>query len=141
MANSFHENLGGHVETKGSSDRTFGLVFAAGFALIAAAPAVRHGAIRIWPLPVAAVTAGVALLAPRTLAPLNRAWTAFGLLLGKIVNPIVMGVVFFAIFTPMALVMRLFGRDPLHLKTAGSSSLWRQTPPAPVDRQSLGRQF
>ena len=58
----------------------------------------------------------VAWLSPAALAPLNRVWTRFGLLLHRIVSPVVLGVMFFVVVTPMGLVMRALGKDPLRLR-------------------------
>ena len=67
----------------------------------------------------------VTLINPELLHPLNRLWMSLGLLLGKIVSPIVMGVIFFALFTSISLLMRLFGRDELRLKLKKRTSHWR----------------
>ena len=65
---------------------------------------------------VSAIFAVFTLVAPRLLRPLNLVWLKFGLLLHKIVNPIIMGLLFFGVFTPMGVVMRLFGVDFLQMK-------------------------
>jgi len=67
----------------------------------------------------------VTLVNDELLSPLNRLWMAFGLLLGKIVSPVVMGIIFFGLFTPISLLMRLFGRDELRLKLNKRTSHWR----------------
>jgi hypothetical protein len=64
------------------------------------------------------------LLAPRVLAPLNRLWFYFGELLGKIVSPVVLGVIFFGILTPLSALLRLLGRDELQLKRSAAKSYW-----------------
>ena len=66
----------------------------------------------------------ITLVKSDTLLPLNKLWMRFGLLLGVIVNPIVLGVIFFGIFTPMAILMRLSGRDELRLKFRRKASHW-----------------
>jgi hypothetical protein len=74
----------------------------------------------------------LALLAPQILAPLNRLWYGFGLLLGKIVSPIVLGIIFFVLITPVSLLTRLFGRDELKLKKRSVQSYWvERSPPGP----------
>ena len=87
-----------------------------------------------WPLPLAAapVFLILALTRPALLAPLNRAWTRLGLLLGAIVAPVVMGVIYFGLITPMALLARLLGKDFLRLR------LDRQAPSYWIDRQPPG---
>ena len=98
-------------------DRHVGILFAAVFILIASWPVLfSAGQIRIWALAIALVFLAISFLRPAALHPLNRAWMAFGLLLSRIVNPLVLGILFFVVITPVALVTRLFGRDPLNQK-------------------------
>ena len=115
-----------------SSNRSFGLIFAAFFAIVALLPLVSGHAVRWWALAVAAVFALIALLMPAILAPLNRLWFKFGQLLHKIVNPIVLGAMFFLVLTPTGLIMRAFGKDPLRLR------LDRTVPSYWIDRQPPG---
>ena len=76
---------------------------------------------------------------PLTLEPFNRLWFRFGLLLGKIVSPIVLGAIFFGVITPVALIGRLFGRDPLRLRMNQSSSYWIER--SMLDSESFKNQF
>jgi hypothetical protein len=92
----------------GPSDRSFGLTFAFVFALVALLPLWRGGAPRWWALAGAAVILALAIAWPRVLAPANRLWLRLGLLLHRVVNPIVMGVLFYGVVTPFGLLMRLF---------------------------------
>ena len=111
-----HEFGASHQAIETSSDRSFGLVFACVFALLAGYFGWRgHG---WWPALLAAAAAflGLALTRPSLLAWPNRLWTRLGLLLGAIVAPIVMGIVYFAVFTPMGLIARLLGKDFLRLR-------------------------
>ena len=105
-----------HSKIAVGSDRGFGFVFAAVFAVISLWPLTGGGAVRIWALAIAALFLGAALVRPNVLRPLNRLWFRFGLLLGRIVSPIVMAVVFLVAITPTALIMRAFGKDLLRLK-------------------------
>jgi len=125
-----------------SSDRTFGLVFATLFFVVAALPLLRDAPWRTWSLIVALVLLGISLFAPRLLAPLNLIWTRFGLLLNRIVSPVVLGVLFYGVVMPTGLLMRLFGKDPLRLKfNPQARSYWiERTPPGP-DAASLKNQF
>ena len=66
----------------------------------------------------------ISIYNPKVLAPLNIIWMRFGFLIGKIISPIVMGVIFFGIFTPLAIIMRLFGRDELNLRYKKNDSDW-----------------
>ncbi|HXF47570.1 MAG TPA: SxtJ family membrane protein [Burkholderiaceae bacterium] len=128
-----HESLQRGDEVHGSSDRAFGLVFATVFLIIATYPLLFGGPIRLWSLAVCAAFAAAAFLAPGLLAPLNRLWTRFGLLLHRIVSPIVLGIMFFAVITPMGVLMRLLGKDPLRLRfDTQTQSYWiERRPPGP----------
>ncbi|MBF0165442.1 MAG: hypothetical protein HQM01_13250 [Magnetococcales bacterium] len=85
--------------------------------------------------------AALTLLAPDRLLPLNRAWVKFGLLLGKIVNPLVMALLFFGLFTPLGLLLRLFGRDVLRLKWGGAESCWIERQPDSLPPDSFKFQY
>jgi len=124
----------GHDETEGSSDRSFGFVFAAVFGLIGLYNLWHWG--RAWPW-LGLIAAGfliVALVRPAVLSPLNKLWMKFGLLLAAIMNPIVLGILFFLVFTPMALLARLVGKDFLKLKRQPEAkSYWiARDPPGPM---------
>lgn len=125
------------------SDRRFGLLFAAIFAGLAAYNLFvggGKGAVLACAV-VAVVMALLAFIAPRRLASLNRAWFKLGEWLGKLVNPLVLGVIFFGLLTPIAFVSRLFGRDELRLKPRPVESYWiERTPPGPAP-DSFKNQF
>ena len=110
------------------SDRKFGWTFTVIFLLIGA---ISHP----WALVVAGVLAGVTLTRAHWLAPLKHAWMKFGELLNHIVSPIVMGVIFFAVFTPVALLMRALGRDAMaRAYDPAAPTYWkRREPPGPAD--------
>jgi saxitoxin biosynthesis operon SxtJ-like protein len=114
-----------------SSDRSFGLVFAVVFSIIACWPFLYWGSPRWWALAVAAAFAVVALVRPQLLRSLNRMWMALGRLLHKIVSPLVMGIIFFATVTPTGWIMRLRGKDLLSLKLRpDQKSYWIRRDPA-----------
>jgi hypothetical protein len=117
----------------GSSDRVFGLVFAAFFFLVAVGPLFVGRPIHLWSLAVSVAFGVVALVAPAALAPLNRVWTKFGLLLHKVVSPVILGIMFYVVITPMGLVMRLLGKDPLRLRwEPKAATYWiERSPPGP----------
>jgi hypothetical protein len=127
---------------KQSSNRTFGLVFAVFFALVAILPLLRGHEVRRWALPVSALFLLAALAAPKILTPLNRAWTALGTLLHAVVNPLVLGVLFYLVFTPFGWVLRRRGKDFLRLRPApGAPTYWiARQPPGPPPA-SMSRQF
>ena len=106
----------GHQEARIGSERSFGIVFAVVFSIIGALPLLKGGELRLWSLTVAAAFLGLGLLAPGILRPLNILWFKFGLLLGRIIAPIVISLLFFIAITPTALVMRLMRKDLLSLK-------------------------
>jgi hypothetical protein len=127
---------------KTSSNRSFGLVFAGFFTLLAAL-SFWHGSAR-WPiwLALACLALVVALTAPRLLAPFNFVWTKLGLLLHLIVSPIFLTVLFYGCIAPIGFLMRLSGKDPLHLRyEPAAESYWiSRTPPGPPP-ESFSNQF
>ena len=129
-------------EIEGSSDRVFGLLFAAIFAGIGLWPLFKGGPFRIWSLVIAAAFLVLALALPRALSWLNRTWMKFGLLLNRIVSPLAIGVVYYLTLVPTALLMRAFGKLPLQLKyDRQAPSYWiTRTPPGP-DPKSMNDQF
>jgi hypothetical protein len=137
-----HETLKSNRKVELGSNRTFGLVFAGGFAFLAIWPLIRHGeGVRWWELAVAAALLGVALRADHLLGPLNKLWFRFGLLLHSIVSPLVMGGLFFCAVTPVALMLKLTGKDLLRLRRNDAESYWiEREPPGPA-KDSMGQQF
>jgi hypothetical protein len=137
-----HEDLTREQYVEGSSDRNFGLVIAAAFLLIGLGP-LRHGHTpRWWALALACVFALVAVSRPALLARLNRLWMKLGIVLGKVVSPIALGILFYGVLTPLAAVIRLTGKDPLRLKLdRAAESYWiTRTPPGPAP-DSMTNQF
>lgn len=124
------------------SDRTFGIVFTILFLVIGGWPLWRDGNPRLWALAVAALFLLAALAVPKALAPLNRLWMALGLLLGRIVGPIMLFVVYVIAVVPTGLLMRIRGKDPLHRRfDRQAASYWvHRNPPGKPD-QTMGRQF
>lgn len=137
-----HENLNREEHVEGSSDRSFGLVFAGVFVVIAGYPLLHGEAIRWWASGVAAGFALLAMLKPVLLAGLNRLWIKLGVLLGKVVSPIALGILFFGVITPIGLFIRLTGKDPLRLKfNPDADSYWiPREPPGPAP-DSMTNQF
>lgn len=150
MTTGHHELSARHDDVKMGSERGFGIVFAVVFSIIAlwptftlrALPKVDLAATRLWAIALAALFLAAGLLAPAVLKPLNRLWFKLGLLLARIMNPIIMGLLFYGVFTPFGLVMRLFGKDLLRLKLDREApSYWiRRTPPGPTG-ESMRNQF
>jgi Saxitoxin biosynthesis operon protein SxtJ len=129
-------------DAKAASNRSFGLVFAAFFALLAVL-GLWHGTSR-WPiwLALAGVALVLALAAPRTLTPFNWVWTKFGLLLHRIVSPIFLAVMFYGCIAPIGFLMRWSGKDPLRRRyEPAAESYWIvRTPPGPTS-ESFKNQF
>ena len=127
---------------KTSSNRSFGLVCAAFFALIAAL-GLWHGTAR-WPiwLALAATSAVLALAAPQLLAPLNWGWTKFGLLLHRIVSPVILAFLFYGCIAPIGFLMRLSGKDPLRRRyEPHAASYWIKRTPAGPQPETFKDQF
>lgn len=124
------------------SDRSFGLVFAAVFAIVALLPLKDGGEPRLWAGAIAAAFLVAAFVFPKALKPLNKLWFLIGMALHHVVTPLVMGLLFFVTVTPIALVMRVMGKDPLRLNRDGkAASYWiNRTPPGPAP-DSMRRQF
>jgi hypothetical protein len=137
-----HEDLNREEVVEGSSDRSFGFVFAAAFVVIAAWPMGARQPPRWWSFAVAGAFFLLAWVKPDWLGFANKQWIRLGLLLGKIVSPIALGVLFFTVFTPLGALMRLAGNDPLRLRRDESADTYwiRRTPPGPP-RDSLDKQF
>ena len=111
-------------DVKISSNRNFGIVFFVVFLLIALYPLTYGGEVRIWSLIISIIFLILGLLNSKILAPLNKIWFKFGILLGKIVSPLIMGIIFFLVVTPIGFIMRLLGKDLLNLKYNKNKSYW-----------------
>lgn len=137
-----HEDLSREQRVEGSSDRAFGLVFATVFLVVAFWPLLHEESLRWWAVGVASFFAAIALLRPTLLAGFNRQWLRLGVFLSKVVSPIAMGILFYGVFTPIGVVMRLVGSDPLRLKRdAAAKSYWRRREPPGPPPDSMTNQF
>ncbi|MBC7991849.1 MAG: hypothetical protein H7Z15_01220 [Rhizobacter sp.] len=137
-----HEDLSREDEVEGSSDRSFGFVFAAVFLIIAAWPLLHSGTPRWWSVGVAAAFGLVAIVKPVLLAGANKLWMKFGLLLAKVVSPIALGILFYIVFMPIGLLMRVSGKDPLRLKfDPAAQSYWIPREPPGPPPTSMTNQF
>ena len=121
-----------------SSNRSFGLVFFAVFLIIALWPLASEGSIRIWSVIISLVFLILGLINSKLLTPFNLLWFKFGIILGAIVAPIVMGIIFFLVVTPIGLVLRIMGKDLLNKKyDKKRKTYWikRDTPIGTMKRQ------
>ena len=106
------------------SNRSFGIVFSIVFLIVALYPLLNSDSIRIWSIILSSTFFIFGLLNSNILSPLNRIWFKFGIILGRIVSPIVMGLVFFLVVTPTSLILRLFKKDNLNLKKNDNRTYW-----------------
>ena len=106
------------------SNRNFGLVFFIVFMVIALWPLLNQSEIRYWSLFISLIFLLLGIMNSKLLTPLNKIWFKFGLLLGSIISPIIMGIVYFLIVTPTGFIMRVIGKDVLNLKKNAKNSYW-----------------
>ena len=111
-------------DIKISSNRSFGIVFFIVFLLIALYPLTYSQNIRVWSVIISIIFLVLGLFNSKILTPLNKLWFKFGIFLGKIISPIIMGIIFFLVVTPIGLLMRLLGKDLINLKYNNNKSYW-----------------
>ena len=111
-------------DIKISSNRNFGIVFFVVFLLVALYPLIHAEEIRLWSLIISIIFLILGLLNSKILGPLNKIWFKFGILLGKILSPLIMGIIFFLVVTPIGFIMRLLRKDVLNLKYNKNKSYW-----------------
>ena len=111
-------------DIKISSNRSFGIVFFIVFLLIALYPLTHNEEIRVWSSIISLIFLVLGLLNSKILTPLNKLWFKFGILLSKIISPLIMGIIFFLVVTPIGLLMRILGKDLLNLKYNNNKSYW-----------------
>ena len=111
-------------DIKISSNRSFGIVFFIVFLLIALYPLTYSQDIRIWSVIISVIFLVLGLFNSKILTPLNKLWFKFGIFLGKIISPIIMGIIFFLVVTPIGLLMRSLGKDLINLKYNNNKSYW-----------------
>ena len=111
-------------EIKIGSNKSFGIVFFIVFFLISIYPLLSHNEIRLWSLIISLIFLILGLLNSKLLTPLNKIWFKFGILLGKIISPLVMGLIFFFVVTPIGILMRILKKDLLNLKFNKKTTYW-----------------
>jgi len=112
------------MEIKRSSNRSFGIVFFIVFLIIGFWPLLDMSTYRLWAIIIAFIFLILGFINSKLLTPLNILWFKFGLFLGKIVSPLVMGIIFFFVVTPTGLLMKIFRKDLLNLKYNNKNSYW-----------------
>ena len=111
-------------DIKISSNRSFGIVFFVVFLLIALYPLTYSEELRIWSVIISLIFLFLGLINSKILTPLNKLWFRFGIFLGKIISPVIMGIIFFLVVTPIGLFMRLLRKDLLNLRYNKKKSYW-----------------
>ena len=111
-------------DIKIGSNRSFGIVFFVVFLIIATYPLINGNELRLWSLIISLVFLFLGLVNSKILNPLNKLWFKFGIFLGKIISPLVMGIIFFLVVTPIGLIMRLLNKDLLNLKFNNNNTYW-----------------
>jgi hypothetical protein len=137
-----HEALKANRKVAASSNRTFGLVFAGAFLVVALWPALRHGeSVRWWAALLGVAFGALAVWKEEALGPLNRAWFKLGLAMHSVMSPLIMGLLFFGAVTPFALALKALKKDLLRLEPSSESSYWiERDPPGPA-KDSMKQQF
>lgn len=131
-----------HSAVEVGSARSFGVVFAVFFLLVGLYPLIGDASPRYWAIGIGVTFFAIALIAPQVLQPLNLLWFKIGLLLGRIVNPLVMFLIYVLSVVPVGLIMRALGKDLLNIRLDDSASTYWivRTPPGP-EPQTLEEQF
>jgi hypothetical protein len=111
-------------DIKIGSNRSFGIVFFVVFLIIATYPLINGDELRLWSLIISIIFLFLGLVNSKILNPFNKLWFKFGIFLGKIISPLVMGIIFFLVVTPIGLLMRLLNKDLLNLRFNNNSSYW-----------------
>ena len=113
-----------YKDIKIGSNRSFGVVFFIVFLTIGLWPILNDQAIRIWSITISLIFLILGLLNSKFLTPLNKAWFKFGILLGNLIAPIIMGIIFFLVVTPTGLLMRIFKKDLINLNKNNQKTYW-----------------
>jgi hypothetical protein len=143
-ASSMHEDFSRAEEVKGSSERSFGLVFGGFFLLVALTPLFHHPheTVRWWAFGVSVLFAALALFWQSPLKPLNWLWMRLGRLLFHVISPLTLGVLFYLVVVPIGLLMRLCGKDLLNLRTdLAANTYWIKRDPAGPSPETMKNQF
>jgi len=114
------------MKAKIGSNRSFGIVFFIVFLIVALWPLQNNNDIRIWSLIISLIFLFLGIFNSKLLNPLNILWYKFGIFLGRIISPIIMGLIFFIVVTPIAILLKIFKKDVLSLKKNNSDTYWKK---------------
>ena len=109
---------------KKSSEKSFGIIFSVLFFIVGIWQISNFSEIQIWPFIISIIFLALAFFQPNLLKPLNHTWIKLGEILGKLIAPLVMALVFFVVLTPTSLLVRIFGKDLLRLKFSKKDTYW-----------------
>ena len=141
-ARNTHERVYAEAAVKGSSDRTLGFVLALIFLIVGLAPLAGGADVRIWASILAVVFLVLAIARPTSLGPLNRVWTRLGLLLHRLMSPLVMGVIFYFSVTPIGVFLRVIGKSTLGLRPDPKmETYWIERRPPGPPPETMRNQF
>ena len=113
-----------NINIKIGTNKSFGIVFFEFFLIVSIFPLFNDGNIRVWSLIISLIFLILGILNSKILTPLNQIWFKFGILLGRFVSPVVMGIIFFAIVTPTSVIMRVLQKNLLNLKKGNKKTYW-----------------
>jgi hypothetical protein len=139
---STHEDIARKFHEKNPSDRSFGRVFTVFFLLAGLLPTLRHEPVRVWALAFSGLFLLITLVRPTLLSGANKLWIKASLLLSRVMNPLVIALMYYVVFAPVGLILRALGKDMLRLKPDRKAiSYWvPRNPPGP-SRGSMANQF
>jgi hypothetical protein len=139
---STHEDITRKFQEKTPSDRSFGRVFTVFFLLVGFLPTLHHGPVRVWALILCGLFLLITLVRPTLLSGANQLWMKLSLLLSRVMNPLVIALMYYVVFVPLGLILRALGKDVLRLKPDRKAfSYWvPRSPPGP-SRGSMANQF
>jgi len=139
---SLHEEFVQNTKVKRGSDRSFGFVFTIVFLLVGLMPYWSEGGIQVWALVLASLFFATSMLVPRLLAQINRLWFEFGQILHRFFSPLIMGLIFFGVISPIGLLMRACGKQPLKLEfDSNVNSYWISRSPSVIKPGNMTKQF
>tara|TARA_B100001063_G_C16519512_1_gene430934 strand:+ start:74 stop:457 length:384 start_codon:yes stop_codon:yes gene_type:complete len=111
-------------EIKISSNRSFGIIFFIVFFIFGSYPLISNDEAKVWSIAISLIFLFLGLINSKILTPLNKLWFKFGIILGKLVSPIIMGIIYFFVVTPIGFLMRILGKDLLNLKFNNKKTYW-----------------